>query len=199
MLFKNLGAFLVSWFRRAAPERHPVQLDIKRGRIILPRYSYPASGARLFERPDIVEIIDWFPLTLLTTAGEFILIDREKRDAVMAFCAANEIPFTSRYDIWGDLLEPFLDTEHSEEWQARTRAAIRRAGLSDAEIDAIRARVEHPMLSLTAVTWEWTHYSLSDVLTAMKPGLIGTRRNWDEFYAEAMRITRRGIAVELPE
>ena len=198
MLFKNLGAFLVSWFGRSAPERHPIQLDTKRGRIILPRYSYPTPGARTFERSDIVEIIDWYPLALFTADGEFVLIDRDKRDAVMAFCASNDIPFTERYDLWSDLLEPFLDTEHSEDWQTTTRASIRRAGLSDAEIDTIRARVKEPMLSVTAITWEWTHYSLSDVLLAMKPGLISNRSDWTDFYATAMEIARRGIAAPYP-
>lgn len=198
MLLKNLGAFLVSWFGRSAPERHPVQFDIKRGRIILPRYSYPASGPRAFERPEIVEIIDWYPLALLTTDGEFVLIDRDKRDAAIAFCAAGDVPFTARYDVWSDLLEPFLDTEHSEDWQVKTDAAIRRAGFSDAEITDIRARVQEPMLSMTAITWEWTHYGLSDVLVAMKPGLIPNQQKWADFYAEAMEIAGRGILAPSP-
>lgn len=171
------------------------EIDTERGRITLPGYRYPARKTRVLERTDIVEIVDWFPPAILTTSGEFLFVPRGKLDDVQAYCAAHDVPFTKRYDVWGDLLDPFLDTEFSDQAQQATRQRLReRGGLSDREIDELRARVEAPMLSFTAVTWEWQFYGLFDVLTAMKPRMFLGRKKWMTFYDEAMEIAFRAFA-----
>jgi len=121
------------------------------------------------------------------------MVSRVQLDALQAYCRQYDVPFTQRYDVWSDLLEPFLDTEFEVEHQESTRKRLRERGLlSDVEIDAIRAKVEDRMLRRTVLTWEWVHYGLYDVLLAVKPRLPIARRRWLAFYSEAMEICLRG-------
>ena len=149
------------------------------------------------ERSDIVEIVDWFPPVIVSTAGEALLISRTELDGLKALCAQHNIPFTKRYDVWSDLLDPFLDTEFSPEDQDANRQRLNERGhLTDVEIDAIRAEVEKKMLRLTGLTWEWQHYGLADVLSAMKPKTWIGRQKWTAFYAQAMEISVRANNAE---
>lgn len=170
-----------------------VETDMRQGSLTLPGYPFPRRATRRLERADIVEVIDWFPLAVLTRAGEFLFVSREQLDNLKAFCAATGIPFTNRFDVWGCLLDPFLDTEFSEEFQRATDTRIEECGLSREEIVAIRAEVESPMLRHTARTWEWQHYGLYDVLYAVKPVLPAGRAKWRAFYGRAMEIARMGL------
>lgn len=151
------------------------------------------------EVDDISEVIDWYPPAIVTKTGELLLVPRTEVDGLQALCRENSIPFTQRYDVWSDLLDPFLDTEFSPEDQAENRGRLKERGLlTDGEIDATRAKVEHKMLWLTGLTWEWQHYGLSHVLVAMKPKTWIGRKKWLAFYSEAMEISRRGISgIEL--
>jgi len=145
------------------------------------------------ERDDIVEIIDWLPPAIVTTSGELLLVSRTELDALKAFCARYDVPFNQRYDVWSDLLDPFLDTEFSDDMKTATRLRLKERGrLTDCEIDRIRNAVERKMLRRTALTWEWQQYGLADVLIAMRPKLWIGRSKWAAFYAEAMEIGLRG-------
>lgn len=91
---------------------------------------------------------------------------------IRTFCEVNNIPMTERFDAWSSLSDPFLDTEFSEEANQRTNQNLRDSGFTDKEITSIRDKIEKPMLYLTAVTWEWTHYGLDDVRKALGLNLI---------------------------
>ncbi len=169
-----------------------VLIDTERGRVTLPRYSFPARKTRVLERGEITEIIDWYPPAIVTTGREVLLASRMELEGLKAFCGEHGIPFTRRYDVWADLLDPFLDTELSTEDQAANRQRLKERGsLTDTEIDAIRAKVDKRMMWMTAATWEWQHYGLYDVLSAMKPKLFFGRASWRAFYAQAMEIALR--------
>ena len=73
-----------------------------------------------------------------------------------------------RIDIWGLLLDPFLDTEFSREQQEQTLQLRGRCGISSAEVEAIRARVEPAMISYNfdSMLWDWVHLGLTDILDA---------------------------------
>lgn len=175
-------------------------IDLERGRVTLPRYPFPRLKTRVLERSDISEIIDWHPPAIVTADAEVLLVTRLEIDALKAFAKQHDVPFTQRYDAWGDLLDPFLDTEFSSEVQEATRQRLKKRGLlTDAEIDAIRVKVEKPMLRLTYYTWEWVSYGLDDVLMMMKPWPLIGRVKWRVFYAQAMEICLRGETVPSAE
>ena len=167
-------------------------IEIQRGRVTLPRYPFPTLKTRVLERSDIVEVVDWFPPVIVTTAGEVLLISRTELDELKALCTHQNVPFVQRYDVWSDLLDPFLDTEFSPEFQDANRQRLNQRGnLTDVEIDSIRAEVEEEMLQLSGLAWEWLHYSLADVLSAMKPKTWIGRQKWIAFYVRAMEISMR--------
>lgn len=82
------------------------------------------------------------------------------------FCRASQIPVRKRPDIWGDLLEPFIDTEFTPEHEGATRTRLNQAGLTDSEMSQIRTKVGPLMLAYNAFHWDWAHLGLADLLDA---------------------------------
>ncbi|MGC0318263.1 hypothetical protein QBC98_006780 [Kitasatospora acidiphila] len=137
------------------------------------------------------------PPEIRTVSGATLLVPAEQRAELENFCAANRIPLRSRPDVWGDLLEPFLDTEFTPERQAVTQARLRRAGLGADEVAGIRARVAPVMRAYNAVHQDWHHLGLADLLDAATAGWMPEHLRIKSgeraaFYAWAMTIADRG-------
>ena len=142
------------------------------------------------------------PPEIRTVFGETLFISARQREELERFCRASQIPTRKRPDIWGDLLEPFLDTEFTPEHEAATLSRLHRAGLTETEVGQVRARVGPLMLAFNAIHWEWCHLGLADLLDAVTTeALPGHSRAWlgagqvggelgeiASFYAWAMRI-----------
>jgi len=153
----------------------------------------PASAIREAD-PDAA------PPEIRTRSGETLFVAAAQREELARFCQASQIPIRKRPDIWGDLLEPFVDTHPAPGHEAVTRARLHQAGLTDTEIDQIRARVGPLMLAYNAVHWDWYHLGLADLLDAVTtdslPESPATRLrqiradlgDTARFYAWAMRI-----------
>ena len=107
------------------------------------------------------------PPEIRTLSGETLFVSAIQRQELERFCWATQIPVRKRPDIWGDLLEPFLDTEFTPEHEAVTLGRLRQAGLTDTEIDPIRAQVGPLMLAYNSVHWDWCHLGLADLLDAV--------------------------------
>lgn len=165
---------------------------------------YPFAGASVY--PDgviaVSEIADAdpraIPPQLHTVAGETLFVLAADRPVLDEFCRRNEIAVRRDPDIWGDLLEPFLDTAFDAEVQRTTETRLHRAGLSHAEIVAIRGRVERAMMSYNfdSMLWEWTYLGLYDLLSAangvlVRPAAQATLGDPAQFYRWAMRIAAR--------
>jgi hypothetical protein len=142
------------------------------------------------------------PPEIRTVSGETLFVSAAQRQELERFCLARQIPIRKRPDIWGDLMEPFLDTEFTPKNEAAALTRLHQAGMTDAEITQIRARVRPLMLAYNAVHWDWVHLGLADLLDALTTtlplGYPGAGRNVEEiradlgetasFYAWAMRI-----------
>ena len=130
----------------------------------------------------------------MTTGSELLLVSRTHLDALQKICQRHDIPLVQRYDVWSDLLDPFLDTEFSLDSQKANIQRLKEHGsLTDDEIIDLRKKVEGKMVRHTALTWEWQHYGLADLLAVMKPKLGFGRERWAEFYGEVMEISLRGM------
>ncbi|WP_410873300.1 hypothetical protein [Nocardia sp. A7] len=171
---------------------------------------YPFAGASVY--PDgviaISEIADADPRALppqvRTVDGETLFLRAADRPALDEFCRRNGIETHRGPDIWGDLLEPFLDTSFDAEDQRATDTRLHRAGLSQEEIVAIRERVGPAMMSYNfdSMLWEWAHLGLDDLLSAAngvlaRPAARATLGDPAQFYSWAMRIAAR--TGDLPE
>jgi hypothetical protein len=133
------------------------------------------------------------PPEIRALSGETLFISAEQRAELERFCQVNQIPIRTRPDMWGDLLEPFLDTEFTAEDDAATLGRLSRAGLTAAEVARIRAKVGPLMRAYNAVHWEWFHLGLADLLTAVLTTSLPEHERVElgeiaSFYAWAMRI-----------
>ncbi|WP_434445644.1 hypothetical protein [Lentzea sp. E54] len=141
------------------------------------------------------------PPEIRTVAGETLFLARDDKAALAAFCERHDIAVVSRFDVWGNLLESFLDTEFSVSQQEATNARLRAVGLSQASIDSIRARLKPLMhaYNFDSMLWEWADLGLYDLLRALSGVLVpadlpGTLGDPAEVYRWAMEIADYGRA-----
>ncbi len=145
---------------------------------------------------------DCWPPELRLKSGEILFISAEKKEALAIACLRHKIPLAPREDIWGLLLEPFLDTEFTKDEQLQTNQRLIQCGFSKSEIEAIRTKLEKKMLFYNSFAWEWIHLGLYDLFAAQ--GLISRARlasissHWrvahkQKIYWWAMEIANRKL------
>lgn len=144
------------------------------------------------------------PPEIRTQQGETLFVSAVQREAFQAAVHSAAIPTQKRFDVWDNLLEPFLDTEFTQSAHYRTIESLCSRGFTEDEIVQIRSRVERPMIhyNFDVPRWEWVSLRLFDLLSAFQPRCplwtwIDPRVNrFQRFYWDAMRIAERGC--ELP-
>ncbi|RDI50937.1 hypothetical protein [Nocardia mexicana] len=160
---------------------------------------YPFPGASVHPGGpvtlDRIRDVDWraWPPEIRTVDGETLFIPAEFESELASFCRRNSIDRVARPDIWADLLEPFLDTWFDPEDQQRTLRRLSDAGLSAAEITAIRERVTPVMTAYNVVVWEWVHLGLWSLLHAATGPIVAAELRAGlgdpaAFYAWAMEV-----------
>ncbi|MFB6892796.1 hypothetical protein ACFCX4_26185 [Kitasatospora sp. NPDC056327] len=125
------------------------------------------------------------PPEIRTLAGESLFLPATRRADLEEFCAANGIPLRRRPDVWGDLLEPFLDTAFTTAHREAAQARLTRVGLGEGKVAAIRAEVGPMMVAYNSVHRDWCHLGLADLLDAATSGLV----------PEEHRVGRAGLAA----
>ncbi|MFD7910822.1 hypothetical protein ACFV30_08830 [Streptomyces sp. NPDC059752] len=112
------------------------------------------------------------PPEIRTRSGEIVFVTSVRQAELEQFCTDNGIPLRSRPDVWGDLLEPFLDTEFDRRHRAATLDRLAAAGVDAAEAAEIRERVRPLMAAYNSVHWDWFHLGLADLLDAARSDLV---------------------------
>lgn len=142
------------------------------------------------------------PLEIRTRSGETLFASWDDKAGLEEFCRRHSIPLVRRLDVWANLLEPFLDTEVGAEEEAATDSRLRSVGLSQPEIDSIRARLAPLMRSYNfdSGLWEWCDLGLYDLLNALcgklvDPALLPALGDLGEVYRWAMEIADYGPAL----
>lgn len=167
---------------------------------------YPFPPASVYRRGRIPysQIRDFDPSAappeIRTVAGETLFISAEQKEELTQAATAAGLTIYRRVDVWDMLLEPFLDTEFSDEHEEQTLALLEKHGITRSETSSIRTSVAQKMLSYNSIAWEWCHLGLYDVLLAMKTpwdglslfGKRGTKR-YQSFYWHAMELADRGL------
>lgn len=174
-------------------------------------YKYKCSSVCKNNRLYPADIIDVAELPfyphIRTASNELILMqcDAEKGkggeyDKLPSFFADNEIRVREAADIWGMILEPFVDTEHSDSYLREIIDTLEKHGISRKEVSSIRREVRARMLAFNFESglWEWVHLGLDDVLDASM-GKISGEMHWlpdadfEKFYWRAMEIAIKGF------
>jgi hypothetical protein len=166
------------------------------------RYGFP--GATLYPAGILtaaqIRDADWdtTPPEIRTKLGETLFISAEQKLELERFCHRHGIAKRHRPDIWGALLEPFLDCETSPEYEGVINSRLREAGLTEDDVAEIRTRLSPLMVAYNfgSGIWEWFHLGLFDLLDAasgssVEPDLRATLGDLEAFYAWAMQIAER--------
>lgn len=139
------------------------------------------------------------PPEVWTKGGDILFISAMHKEELKAKANEHDIPDVSRIDVWGLILDPFLDTTFTEEEQERTLKRLEEQGASREEVLRLREELNDVMIAYNfdSMLWDWVHLGLSDALDARMGKLSGKRfkisdEEFEKFYREAIALARKG-------
>lgn len=172
------------------------------GRIVFTDYEFPWAGVHtrgVLPATEVRDVSTTLRPEIRTTAGETLFLAWDDKPRLVEFCRRHAIADVVRFDVWGNLFEPFLDTEFTDSQKAATDARLHGVGLSQASIDSIRARLTPLMhaYNFDSMLWDWTDLGLYDLLCALNGTLVpaslpSTLGDLGEVYRWAMEIADYG-------
>ncbi|MEU5064884.1 hypothetical protein AB0G95_12735 [Streptomyces virginiae] len=137
---------------------------------------------------------DAAPPEIRTLAGEIVFVSSVHQAGLRRFCEVNGIPLRVRPDVWGDLLEPFLDTSFTHRERMANLERLAAVGLDAGETARIRERVGPLMAAYNSVHWDWNHLGLADLLEAAFGTLVPEELRIPPRERDAFRGWATGIA-----
>ncbi|GAB3944071.1 hypothetical protein GCM10028805_11200 [Spirosoma harenae] len=167
------------------------EIIIESGYLTIPSYPFKPSIAyrqTRFIATDFTNIDVSAAPPAIRVNNELLFVSAKQKDNLIWFAETNQIPIVKRDDLWDGLLEPFLDTEYTDETHQRIVNWLGTYGLSEEMIASIRDEVEKPMYAYNFGTmlWEWVHLGAFDVLCAMQSTYNADR--FADFYRSVMTI-----------
>ena len=147
-----------------------------------------AYGQTIFKTNQIDDIdFKSYPPTF-RVGNELIFLTSEKKIELEEFATKNNIKTVERSWIWDWILEPFLDTEFTNETDQRLTKLLESYGLTKDRVKSLRAEVETQMLkyNFDTMLWEWGGFGASDVLRAMRTKY--KKDEYEDFYRRVMEI-----------
>lgn len=156
----------------------PPKAIFERDRILIPRYPFAPGSCRKNLAIGAADVIEADPRQCtLRLANEIIYLPGWPHDELIAFCTSNQVPVRERYNIWADILEPYVDTSFSSTEVAERRNRLRAAQISTWTVVRLRCLYFLPIVIYQGIAGEWTglhHYDLLDSLRALRlVGLYG--------------------------
>ncbi|WP_378183798.1 hypothetical protein [Aquimarina sp. SS2-1] len=157
-----------------------------------PSIVYPESIVKAAEINSIC--IDFGYLKIMIK-DDIVFLAADKKEALKTFAEKNDIPLIPYSWNWDWILEPYLDTEFTEENNNQVTARLFENGFNKNEIDTIRNEIGKQMYKYNFHTmlWEWCSLSLYDVLSAMRAKY--NEKEFRDFYNRAIVIEKRKKAV----
>lgn len=159
-------------------------------------YNYPFEPSLVYpekriDAKEIISISTEFGMARVILKEDIIFISAEKKEALTSFANHNNIPLSPYSWNWDWILEPYLDTELTQENKEQIESRLLENGFSKTEIETIRKEVGKQMFhyNFSTMLWEWCSLSLPDVLSAMNA--LYTKEKFREFYKKALEIEKR--------
>ena len=127
---------------------------------------------------------------------ELIFISAEHKQDLSAFADRNKISLFERVELWAWILEPFLDTEFTDEHKERLYNLLEKYELNRQTVDCLRETVKEQMMkyNFDTMLWEWGMFGALDVLQAMRPKLSSA--DFNSFYKHVMEIALRPDSMD---
>lgn len=157
--------------------------------------SFVSANSKITSK-DIVNICSKsFPPTI-RVGDELIFISAKQKENLTAFADRNKIAISDRVELWGWILEPFLDTEFTDEHKERLYSLLAKYNLDRQNVDLLRETVKEQMMkyNFDTMLWEWGMFGALDVLQAMKPKL--NPEDFNSFYKQVMEIALRPDSMD---
>ena len=128
---------------------------------------------------------------LIKVENEVIFISREKHIELEEFIKRNGIKTFKETRNWNWILEPYVDTEYTDETDKRLRKLLLDNGIDEIELKKIRDEVGIQMYkyNFDTMLWDWGGLGLSDVLCAMRVKYV--KDEFRDFFNRAMEIELR--------
>ncbi|MFD2561620.1 hypothetical protein [Aquimarina rubra] len=172
--------------------------EIHENTILISNYPFEPSFAhpeKLIKAIEIDAICVDFGALKIKIKDDIVFVSVEKKDALKTFAEKNNIPLIPHSWNWDWILEPYLDTEFTEENNKRVTARLLENGFSKIEINTIRKEVGKQMYkyNFDTMLWDWCSLSLFDVLSAMRAKY--SKEEFREFYKRAIEIEKRKKTV----
>ncbi len=160
------------------------------GIFTMENYPFPQLISQPVKLSDIESIIfDRYPVELWMKNGDIVFFPREQIQLLYEVNQTQPLPFESRIDVWGLLLEIYLDTSFTAEDKSRTAALLLEVG-----IDSTQAKELRHFASCVGTAnffwWEWSHLGLFDLFLAMSKSLFHLYRISPENYKLACQTAR---------
>ena len=121
------------------------------------------------------------------------------REQVFEWAHRTNIPCNEWIDVWGNLLEPFLDTEYTNERAAKIESELSSVGMDATTVKALRSEVSSMMkaYNFDSMLWDWTYLDIFDLLSAARGTLSGPQYAMEEnqffhFYFRVINIALQG-------
>ena len=142
---------------------------------------------KILKSSDIENIdISSFPPTL-KVENDLIFVSFELKSELIEFARKNNIPVIKRMNIWGKILEPFLDKQFDKKNLKPINALLTKWGLNYQLVTKIRKQVALQILKYNFdTTLRLDCFFVSDVLCAMRPKL--NKKDFNLFYKKVMNI-----------
>lgn len=148
-------------------------------------------------------VVTGSPPEIRTVEDEVLFVERSRMDELIQCARRANIPIVGRVDVWSLILDPFVDTQFTEEEKARSDRQLEECGIRRKECEGLRNRVAPAMTAYNfdSGLWDWSHLGLYDLLCALSGILSGAahkleKRKMKRFYWKAMAIAARGKQTE---
>lgn len=128
------------------------------------------------------------PLTINISNNELVFIAFKHKENLEEFAIKNKIPIIERPRIWEWILEPFLDTEFTNDSKLKVTKNLKEYALNEEVVESLRNEVKIQMYkyNFDTMLWEWISLDACDVLLAIRPKY--KEEKFKEFYFRVMKI-----------
>lgn len=168
--------------------------EIRESSIVITNYPFEPSIAypeKLIGAAEINSICVDFGPAKIKIGDDIIFVTAESKEELKKFAERNKIKLSKPSWNWDWILEPYLDTELTEETKNNSTKRLSDNGIDPNEVAILRAEVGSQMYTYNFDTmlWDWASLGLCDVLSAMR--VKYNKEKFREFYRKAMEIENR--------
>ena len=153
-----------------------------------PSIAYPN---KTFKANEIDSMSLDFGICKIYVDNDIIFVSADKKEELKKFAKNNKVKLTEHSWNWDWILEPYLDTEFTQENEQRVLERLIESEIKKQEVDQIRDKVGKQMFkyNFDTMLWDWCSLGLTDVLSAMRAKY--DRNEFRDFYKRAIEIDKR--------